>query len=287
MLQGNSSLLVTTNSVDPFPTLFYLQPPGGFLPDTSYVISFRYRALEVAQGETQLFFKKSPADPGSPPDPPTTTTLVRPEPGAEGLYRAKVYLGSQSNYSVRLMTKGVVSMVIDSLSVVFGNGGLLAREYENGLVVCNASEEGQVLAYDPQWLLLGGDGQAQDFAPWLSGSPIVLPNEDGVIFARSGTGAELPPPPARLGLSEPWPNPGNPSFSLRVWAEEGRTLALGLHDIRGRRLAQLWTGRPGPSGRVLSFSPGAGGLPSLSSGVYLLRVEGGGLSAQRRWVLLR
>jgi hypothetical protein len=287
VLQGNSSLLVTTNSADPFPTLFYVQPAGGFQPDTSYVISFRYRALEVAQGETQLFFKKSPADPGSPPDPPTTTTLLRPEPGAEGLYRAKVYLGSQASYTVRLMTKGIVTMVIDSLSVVFGDGGLLAREYENGLVVCNASEEDQTLAYDPEWLLLGGDGQAQDFAPWLSGSPIFIPNEDGVVFARSGTGAELPPPPARIGLSEPWPNPGNPSFSVRVWAEEGRTLSLGLHDIQGRRLAQLWTGRPGPAGRILSFSPGAGGLPSLASGVYLLRIEGGGASAERRWVLLR
>ncbi len=287
VLQGDSSLLATTNSVDPFPTLFYLQPAGGFQPDTSYVISFRYRALDVALGETQLFFKKSPADTGDGA-PPTTTTLVRPEAGAEGLYRAKVYLGSQSNYSVRLMTKGVVSIVIDSLSVVFGDGGLLAREYENGLVVCNASEVGQVLAHDPQWLLLGGDEQAQDFAPWLGGNGIVVPNEDGVIFARSGTGSELPPPsPARFGLSDPWPNPGNPSFDVRVWAEEGRALSLSLHDVQGRRLVQLWTGRPGPAGRVLSFSPGAGGLPELASGIYLLRISDGEAADQRRWVLLR
>lgn len=288
VLQGNSSLLVTTNSVDPYPTIFYLQPAGGFQPDTCYVLSFRYRMLEVELGETQLFFKKSPADPGNPPDPPTTTTTLRPEAGAEGLYRAKVYLGSQSSYTVRLMTKGIVSMVIDSLSVVFGDGGLLAREYENGLVVCNASGAGQVLAHDPQWLLQSGDGQAQDFAPWLSGYGIVVPNEDGVVFARSGTATELPPPsPVRFGLSDPWPNPGNPSFNVRVWAEEGRALGLSLHDLQGRRLAQLWTGRPGPAGQELSFSPGAGGLPSLASGIYLLRVDDGEASAQRRWVLLR
>jgi hypothetical protein len=287
VLQGSSSLLAVTNSTDPFPTLFYVQPPGGFQPDTTYVLSFRYRALEVALGETQLFFKKSPADTGEGA-PPTSTTMLRPEAGAEGLYRAKIRLGSQASYSVRLVTKGLVSIVIDSLSVVYGDGGLLAREYENGLVVCNASEVGQTLAHDPEWLLLPGDEQAQDFAPWLNGNAIVLPNEDGVIFARNGTASELPPPsPARLGLSEPWPNPGNPSFSVRVWAEAGRALALSLHDVQGRRLAELWSGRPGPAGRVLAFSPGAGGLPALASGIYLLRISDGEQADQRRWVLLR
>lgn len=281
VLQGESSLLATTNSADPFPTLFYIQPPGGFLPDTSYVFSFRYRMLDVAQGETQLFFKSSPGG--------LVTTTLRAETGAEGLYRGKLNLGAATNYSVRLVSRGIVSMVIDSLSVVLGDGGLLAREYENGLVVCNGSESDQLLPYDPDWILLPGDDQALDFAPWLTGDDIVVPYEDGVVFARGETAIDNVPLGARgrVSLGPPWPNPGNPGLTLSVAGDPGLMIRLSLHDVSGREIAKLWEGVPGPEGRTLSFGGDGSSLPKLASGVYLLRAAGGGNHQVRRWVLLR
>lgn len=281
VLQGSSSLLATTNSADPFPTLFYVQPSGGFLPDTSYVFSFRYRMLDVAQGETQVFFKSSPGG--------FVTTTLRAEAGAEGLYRGKISLGAATNYTVRLVTRGVVSMVIDSLSVVAGDGGLLAREYENGLVVCNASEIEQSLPHDPDWILLPGDDQAVDYAPWLAGEAIVVPYEDGVVFARGETASNDLPlgPRGQVRLGEPWPNPGNPGLTLSVAGDPGLEIQLTLHDIRGRELARLWQGVPGPSGKTLVFGNDNADLPALASGVYLLRAAGGRDQQVRRWVLLR
>ncbi|MBM4116237.1 hypothetical protein FJ251_00575 [bacterium] len=281
VLQGASSLLATTNAADPFPTLFYVTPTGGFLPDTSYVFSFRYRMLDVALGETQLFFKSAPGG--------LTTTTLRAEAGAEGLYRGKLNLGSATNYTVRLVTRGIVSMVIDSLSVVLGDGGLLAREYENGLVVCNASEADQVLAYDADWTLLPGDDQAADFAPWLGGSAITVPYEDGVVFARGETASDELPAGMRsqIALGPPYPNPGNPGMTLHLSGAPGLNVRLTLHDVQGRELAELWAGVPGPDGRLLVFSSGDGSLPQLASGVYLLRAAGGGTQQARRWLLLR
>ncbi|MCB9512847.1 MAG: hypothetical protein H6694_00815 [Candidatus Latescibacteria bacterium] len=281
VLEGDSSLLITSNAADPFPTLFYVNPPGGWLPDTPYVLSFRYRILDTAQPESRLFFKSSPGA-------AATTVSPRIEGGAEGLYRGTIQLTS-TNDAVRLLTRGEMTMVIDSLCVVQGTGGLLAREYEHGLVVCNPSGSGKTFAYDPHWTLLPGDGQATDFAAWDSAHSIVIGNEDGVVFARSGTAVDPPPalPAGRVTLSEPWPNPGNPSFSVTVGGTGDQTVALLLHDVQGRRLARLWSGRPSAGGETLRFTAGENGVPDLASGVYILRAAAASGDEQlRRLVIL-
>ena len=66
-----------------------------------------------------------------------------------------------------------------------------------------------------------------------------------------------------------------------------QTVALLLHDVQGRRLARLWSGRPSAGGETLRFTAGENGVPDLASGVYILRAAAASGDEQlRRLVIL-
>lgn len=92
---------------------------------------------------------------------------------------------------------------------------------------------------------------------------------------------------AGLRLSLVHPNPGNPGAQVTIECARGGELELALFDACGRRVRKLVTG-PYAGGRREVRLPARddAGRP-LPSGVYWVRATLGGVTACRRWVLLR
>ena len=88
-------------------------------------------------------------------------------------------------------------------------------------------------------------------------------------------------------MGEPWPNPFNPRFSVRLAGDAGARGALTLHDVRGRRLGVLWQGELKAEGELLSFDLDRDLPQGLASGVYLLRAASDRDRILRKLVLLR
>lgn len=282
VIQGESSLLAEVTSADAWPTLFFVTVPGGYLPGETYTFSFRYRILEAAQPDIRLFFKSSPEG--------LSSTVLRAMQGAEGLYRAALTLGEAEAPEIRLLVESAFSIVIDSLSVVQGDGGLWARDYEHGAVVCNASGGDLFLPHDSDWELVDANSQPDQYPDWAFGIGVTIQYEDGLVF-RNTDGATGAPPLApglsRVALGAPWPNPFNPRFSVTLGGTAGAEAVLTLHDVRGRRLAELWRGVLEGSGQRLSFDLDRALSESLPSGVYLLRAATSADRTQCKLVLLR
>ena len=291
VIQGEESLLMDVFHEDPWPALCEINLPEGYQGAQSYVFSFRYKTLATEHEESRLFIKAYTQSGGSGASVESSKAKITG--GCQGLYRVALPLEDWDDYRVYLRSKGKVTVVVDSLTVVDGEGGLWARDYEQGLVVCVDTEaEPFTLPYDDTWELVDGDGQHEAYPEWLSGQGITFPDStlDGLVFRYTGTGVAgdpSAPAPAAIALSEPWPNPGNPAFSVRIRSAGEEPATLTLHDIAGRRVATLWRGTVPGEGLTLSFRSGEPPLAELPSGVYLIRAAGGSESAVRKWVLLR
>jgi hypothetical protein len=291
VITGGASLRVEVTSPDPWPSPLEMVIPGGYAPDSMYTVSFHYRVLASDNEADQLFVK---AKAGSVNESSAVTAEARIQAGCYGLYRDQLDLGDYMNYHVYLKTQGRVTFVMDDLRITKGWGGVWARDYQYGSVVCNEMDTTRVLPHQPGWVLADGDGQRELYgAAWEAGEDLLLQAWEGLVFLNDvvavddAPGEPVPAAGRSLVLRGPWPNPGNPAFSVRVSAAEGERLQLSLHDVQGRRLAALWEGTVPEPGLTLSFRAGEGGLPQLPSGVYLIRAESGGRILSRRWVLLR
>jgi len=288
VLQGQQSLLVEITTPGAWPSPLKISVPGGYLAGEEYTFSMQYRILEADLEETRLLFKAY-TDQGSSSDN-VSTPSTRAVEGCQGLLRTRLQLNDFDDYEVYFKTEGRVVMIVDNISVVQGQGGLWMREYENGLVVCNDTESVKMLRKVPpfdQYVLPDGDGQLEHYPNWNSGSGVGVMDRDGLIFLRGGTAVptgEAPAAPA-VALGRPWPNPCNPAFSVVLDGRAGTAAAVTLHDVRGRRLVELWRGVLPASGLELTFREELAGLPS---GVYLLRAAAAdGDASVRRVVLLR
>jgi len=86
----------------------------------------------------------------------------------------------------------------------------------------------------------------------------------------------------------PWPNPFNPSVSVRLYVDGTRDVRLAVHDLRGRRVRNLFEGRLSAGWRTVVWDGLDDGGRATASGVYFLRAEGAGVdSATRKLVLVR
>jgi serine protease AprX len=96
------------------------------------------------------------------------------------------------------------------------------------------------------------------------------------------------PLPAAFSLEQNFPNPFNPSTTIRYGLPEGSTVSLKIYDVMGREVRTLLSGYQEAASYSLVWNgtDNAGG--PVSSGVYIYRLTSDrGFSAARSMVLLK
>ncbi len=116
--------------------------------------------------------------------------------------------------------------------------------------------------YDPSrvpWPTFQGNSQRTGVAPRISWTSV----DDEVDV------------PAAFTVLPPFPNPFNPVTTIRLYVAPGadRRLDVGVYDLRGRRVRQLFTGAAETGWRELSWDGSDDAGRRLASGVYFVRAR--------------
>lgn len=106
------------------------------------------------------------------------------------------------------------------------------------------------------------------FALWHSGTTAVAENV-----------SELP---RKYALSQNFPNPFNPSTTIRYALPQAGDVTLKVYDLSGREIATLVSEKQTAGEHVIRWNP-----VGLASGVYFYRVQAGTFTASRKLVLIR
>jgi hypothetical protein len=88
--------------------------------------------------------------------------------------------------------------------------------------------------------------------------------------------------PDAIALHGAYPNPFNPSTVVRYTLDAGRQTSLKVYDILGREVAVLVNGTLPAGSHTAAFD-----ASNLTSGVYIVRLEAGGMSMTKRITLLK
>jgi len=88
--------------------------------------------------------------------------------------------------------------------------------------------------------------------------------------------------PTAFALGEPFPNPFNARTSVAFDLPISADVRLGLYDLSGRQVQEVISGRYEAGNHRLEFS-----AQNLTSGLYILRLEADGQSAQRKIALVK
>ena len=111
---------------------------------------------------------------------------------------------------------------------------------------------------------------------------------DGVYSAPgvSGVGPLPAVPAAAVALDRPYPNPFNPSVSVRLYVDATRPLTLGVYDVRGHLVRTLHQGPAAAGWRTVVWDGRDDKGVGAASGVYFLRAESPGAAAVTRKMML-
>jgi len=94
-----------------------------------------------------------------------------------------------------------------------------------------------------------------------------------LLGPESVPGGEVDPGRRMVELAPAWPNPFNPTTTVRFRAAAGQTVRCRVTDVRGREVAELYNGTSdGLWNTAIWNGRDAAGAP-VSSGVYLIRLE--------------
>jgi hypothetical protein len=99
-------------------------------------------------------------------------------------------------------------------------------------------------------------------------------------------GLSLTPPAVTAGL-EAWPNPFNPTVRIAFELERPTTCSLSVYDVSGRKLAELASGVMDAGRRVAVWNGRDSEGRALSSGAYIARLDGDGISQSLKLVMLK
>ncbi len=112
---------------------------------------------------------------------------------------------------------------------------------------------------------------------------------DGVLSSPGVSAVEPRSVPfAPVALDLPWPNPFNPSVSIRLYLDTEREVAISVHDLRGRRVRSLHDGRIAAGWRTIVWDGLDDAGRAAASGVYFLKAASPGApSVTRKLALVR
>ncbi|MDI6809071.1 MAG: T9SS type A sorting domain-containing protein [Candidatus Eisenbacteria bacterium] len=93
--------------------------------------------------------------------------------------------------------------------------------------------------------------------------------------------------PPLLGEIRAWPNPFNPVISISFELERSIDGEVSMYDVSGRKILVLAKGRLDKGSNVLMWSGTDANGRRLSSGVYVARLDGEGVSSSTKVLLAR
>jgi hypothetical protein len=98
---------------------------------------------------------------------------------------------------------------------------------------------------------------------------------------QGGTEAEIIP--AQFALKGNYPNPFNPLTNIAFDLPADNSVSMAVYSISGRKIADLIDSQPMPAGSYeLSWNAG-----DLASGIYIVRMQYGNMSAYHKMTLLK
>lgn len=223
VLAGTQTLRIDSQHPDSWPALFELTLPGGFQGGEWITVAFRFEVLDCLPEGSELLLKTD--DDGA-----CFPVIAQPVPvlaGDRREFRARLQFEACDDYRLYVRARGDMSLLVDSLTIVEGPGGMLERRYERGKVLCNDSGVTRTLPHDPNWEVVDADGQGFDYAQWNGGQDILVPDGDGVVFRHTPQDGDLRlnefllidggHHPDEAGENEPWVelvNRGDTTLSL-------------------------------------------------------------------------
>ncbi len=112
---------------------------------------------------------------------------------------------------------------------------------------------------------------------------------DGVILPLALVGVEDPVtvPSAPLLVERPYPNPFNPSTTIRLYSDGRGEVELDIYDVQGRRVRTLHSGVMAEGWHTLVWDGRDDGGRGQSSGMYLLRARGAGSVSVQKMTLVK
>ncbi len=116
----------------------------------------------------------------------------------------------------------------------------------------------------------------------LAGTGMVTlagPSEQAVLILPGGSDGGIP---TAYALEDAFPNPFNPSTTIRYALPEPSNVSIVIYDLLGRRVAMLADGHEEAGRRSVRWD-----AAEFSGGVYFCRFEAGQFSATKKLVLLR
>jgi sugar lactone lactonase YvrE len=153
-----------------------------------------------------------------------------------------------------------------------------SRVADGGVRVVFAGAEGVKGAGELVRLNGVGPQQVQLTRAWLN---------DGQIGVRLGEGPVPVVLPLAFALYAPQPNPFNPQTVIRFDLPSASRVRLEVYDVVGQRVRVLVSGDlPAGVHQVKWDGRSGSGMP-VSSGVYLCRLQAGGISQMRRMLLVK
>jgi hypothetical protein len=120
---------------------------------------------------------------------------------------------------------------------------------------------------------LEGDSQGQGLSGW---------SNSGENFEATGAQQAVPLQPTSFRLWGAYPNPFNPTTAISYELRAASHISLKIYDTAGRLVATLVDGWHEAGEHKATFDGS-----SLSSGLYLLRLQAGEFSAAQKMVLLK
>lgn len=218
---------------------------------------------------------------------------------AEGFFVTESTLGGDLN-AVRLWTDCVGYAIVNDASfqtklVRFDRctgGGLGTCHQSAGFDLCDLEIDyarGQVLVSDRDFLAPGVRVFAAGGCTQLTSGPISLglpPCDIALVDPVVPTDAP-PRPDMAVRLAPNWPDPFNPTTTLRIEGAAGSTVELDIVDVRGRSVRTLWSGALADRGRDLVWDGRDGAGRAMPSGVYFARLRSAGAESVDRLTLVR
>jgi len=112
-----------------------------------------------------------------------------------------------------------------------------------------------------------GDGSWSEIFTFTTAMATSIENEEG---------------PEEFTLNQNYPNPFNPSTFIRYGIPEASPVRLEVYNIIGQRVALLVDEQKSAGWHTVNFD-----ASSLSSGIYLYRIQAGEFSETRRLTLIK